>query len=164
MFMFSNQNKRATYLSFIFFKYLPLRDKMRKQFMTTGTPATLDSTPAVALATPSQSQSNSPSQSKSPLFRVKLCRGIIGLPQIYKDHVRSLGLRHTHQKSYLPINPLVIGNILKVKELVEVRKVNGKPIPGASYWAKGYSLLRRTLLWYEQSSLIKTCYIIYPSN
>lgn len=79
------------------------------------------------------------------LFRVKLRRGLIGLPERYKEHVRSLGLRRTHQKSYLEINPLVIGNILKVKELVEVRKVKGKPVAGASYWAKGYSLILRTL-------------------
>lgn len=79
------------------------------------------------------------------LFRVKLRRGLIGLPESYKEHTRALGLRRTHQKSYLEINPFVIGNILKVKELVEVRKVKGKPIPGASYWAKGYSLIRRTL-------------------
>ena len=75
-------------------------------------------------------------------FRVTLKRGIIGLPAKFKEHTRSLGLRHTHQKSYLEINPQTVGNILKVKELVEVKKVKGKPIPGASYWAKGYSILR----------------------
>lgn len=85
-------------------------------------------------------------QEQQEIFRVKLRRGLIGLPERYKEHVRSLGLRRTHQKSYLEINPLVIGNILKVKELVEVRKVKGRPVPGASYWAKGYSLLRRTLI------------------
>lgn len=76
-------------------------------------------------------------------FRVKLRRGLIGLPARFKDHVRALQLRHTHQKSYLEINALTMGNILKVKELVEVKKVKGKPVPNASYWAKGYSLLRR---------------------
>lgn len=76
-------------------------------------------------------------------FRVKLRRGLIGLPAHFKDHVNALQLRHTHQKSYLEINPLTMGNILKVKELVEVKKVKGKPAPNASYWAKGYSFLRR---------------------
>ena len=78
-------------------------------------------------------------------FRVKLCRGLIGLPERYKSHVRALGLRHTHQKSYVEINPMTMGNIIKIKELVEVKRVKGKPIPGTSYWAKGYSLLRKTL-------------------
>lgn len=75
-------------------------------------------------------------------FRVTLKRGLIGLPDKFKEHTRSLGLRRTHQKSYLQINPQTVGNILKVKELVEVKTVKGKPIPGASYWAKGYSILR----------------------
>lgn len=82
-------------------------------------------------------------QQPQEYFRVTLKRGLIGLPDKFKEHVRSLGLRHTHQKSYLQINPQTVGNILKVKELVEVKKVKGKPVPGASYWAKGYSILRK---------------------
>lgn len=78
-------------------------------------------------------------------LRVKLCRGLIGLPARFKEHVRALGLRHTHQKSYVSINPKTMGNIIKVKELVEVKPVKGKPAPGAKYWAKGYSLLRKAL-------------------
>lgn len=85
--------------------------------------------------------SNSPSE----YFRVKLRRGLIGLPDRFKDHTRSLGLRHTHQKVYLPICPMTIGNILKIKELVQIKIVKGKPCSGASYWAKGYSLLRKAI-------------------
>lgn len=82
---------------------------------------------------------------KSSLFRVKLRKGLIGLPAHYREHVRALGIRHTHQKSYLEINPQVLGNILKVKELVEVKTVKGRPAANASYWAKGYSLIKRAL-------------------
>lgn len=85
---------------------------------------------------------NDPADQK-PLLRVKLIKGLIGLPAHYREHVRALGLRHTHQKSYLEINPQVIGNIIKVKELVQVKMVKGKPARNASYWAKGYSLLKR---------------------
>lgn len=89
---------------------------------------------------------NMPLNSNSNLLRVKLRRGLIGLPAHFREHVRALGLRHTHQKSYLPINPHVVGNILKVKELVEVRRVAGRPPAGkTSYWAKGYSLIKRAL-------------------
>lgn len=83
------------------------------------------------------------SQNDKEYFRVKLCRGLIGLPARFKEHTRALQLRHTHQKSYLEINPFTMGNILKVKELVEVKRVKGKPAANASYWAKGYSILRR---------------------
>ena len=82
---------------------------------------------------------------ENSLFRVKLRRGLIGLPAHYREHVRALGLRHTHQKSYLEINPQVLGNVLKVKELVEVKLVKGRPASKASYWAKGYSLIKRAL-------------------
>lgn len=84
--------------------------------------------------------------SNPSLFRVKLRKGLIGLPAHYREHVRSLGLRRTHQKSYLEVNPQVLGNILKVKELLEVKPVKGRPAANASYWAKGYSLIKRTLL------------------
>ena len=75
------------------------------------------------------------------LLRVKLKRGLIGLPDRFKEHTRALGLRRTHQKSYVPINARTLGNILKVKELVEVKPVAGKPAPNARYWSKGYEII-----------------------
>ena len=82
---------------------------------------------------------------KKGLLRVQLKRGLIGLPSRFKEHVRALGLRHTHEKSYVPINPMTIGNILKVKELVQVKNVKGKPPKDASYWSKGYSIVTNKL-------------------
>lgn len=75
-------------------------------------------------------------------MRVTLTRGHIGLPDRFRDHLRALGLRRTHQKSYVAVNPVNLGNILRVKELVKVRPVNGRPVPGARYWAKGYTVLK----------------------
>jgi ribosomal protein L30 len=89
---------------------------------------------------------NASTGSNAKYLRVKLCRGLIGLPDRFKEHVRALGLRHTHQKSYVDINPKTMGNILKVKELVQVKPVMGKPAAGAKYWAKGYSLLRKAII------------------
>jgi ribosomal protein L30/L7E len=78
---------------------------------------------------------------QTALFRVKLRRGLIGLPDRFKEHTKALGLRRTHQKSYVPICPSTIGNILRIKELIELRIVKGKPVPGAKYWAKGFSVV-----------------------
>ena len=79
------------------------------------------------------------------LFRVTLKRGLIGLPDRFKEHTRALALRHTHQHSYLQINPSTVGNILKVKELVAVKVVNGRPPVNAKYWAKGYRVIKSLL-------------------
>ncbi len=68
-------------------------------------------------------------------------RGLIGLPDRFKEHTRALGLRRTYQKSYVPVNARTLGNILKVKELVEVKPVKGKPAPNANYWSKGYEII-----------------------
>jgi ribosomal protein L30 len=81
--------------------------------------------------------------SPSSLLRVKLSRGLIGLPAKVGEHALALGLRKTHQKVYLPATPSTVGNILKLKELVQVRPVKGCPAPNAKYWAKGYSLVRK---------------------
>lgn len=87
----------------------------------------------------------SSAEGKQELLRVHLKRGLIGLPARFKEHVRALGLRHTHEKSYVPINPMTLGNILRVKELVQVRRVKGKPSKDASYWSKGYSIITNKL-------------------
>jgi ribosomal protein L30/L7E len=82
------------------------------------------------------------STSTSPsLLRVKLKRGLIGLPDRFKEHTRALGLRQTHQKTYVAVNARTLGNILKVKELVDVRPVKGKPGPNARYWSRGYEII-----------------------
>ena len=121
--------------------------------MTTASAITGDSASLSANNSASANNLNSASEGDAApptkptsLFRVKLRKGLIGLPAHYREHVRALGLRHTHQKSYLEINPQVIGNILKLKELVEVKMVGGRPPVGkVSYWAKGYSLIKRVL-------------------
>lgn len=77
------------------------------------------------------------------LLRVKLQRGLIGLPQRYKDHARALGLRRTHQKVYVHATRTNLGNVLRLKELVQVKPVKGPPAPKARYWAKGYQVISR---------------------
>jgi len=77
------------------------------------------------------------------LLRVKLQRGLIGLPGRFKDHAQALGLRHTHQKVYLPATSTNLGNILRLKELIQVKPVKARPAPNARYWAKGYRVIDR---------------------
>lgn len=82
-------------------------------------------------------------QGMTGLLRVKLKRGLIGLPDRFTEHAKALGFRKTHQKVYVPVNPSTLGNILKVKELVDVSPVKGKPAPNARYWSKGYTVIQQ---------------------
>ncbi len=56
-------------------------------------------------------------------LKVKLVRGLAGKRKEQKDAVRSLGLRKVGDERILDKNPMVLGNIEKVKHLIKVEEV-----------------------------------------
>ncbi|KAH8599131.1 50S ribosomal protein L30 [Bisporella sp. PMI_857] len=60
-------------------------------------------------------------------FRITLMRSGIGLPKRVSGVLKALGLRQRMKTVYYPVTPEVAGQIMKVKELVEVTEVD-KPM------------------------------------
>ncbi|HIE59963.1 MAG TPA: 50S ribosomal protein L30 [Persephonella sp.] len=56
-------------------------------------------------------------------LKVKLVRGLAGKKKFQKDAIRSLGLRKINDEKILEDNPMVRGNIEKVKHLIKVEEV-----------------------------------------
>lgn len=56
-------------------------------------------------------------------FRVQLMRSAIGLPKRSSGVLAALGLRKRMSVVYHPVSQSVAGQIMKVKELVEVKEV-----------------------------------------
>ena len=74
-------------------------------------------------------------------FRITLLRSSIGLPKRVSGVLKALGLRHRMSSVFHPVSPQVAGQIMKVKELVQVEecekalnkiemKLERKPDPG----------------------------------
>ncbi|KAH1276431.1 hypothetical protein KXX16_008084 [Aspergillus fumigatus] len=57
-------------------------------------------------------------------FRVTLLRSAIGLPRRTTDVLKALGLKKRMATVFHPVSPSVAGQIMKVKELVEVQEVD----------------------------------------
>ncbi|KAE8325012.1 hypothetical protein BDV39DRAFT_207322 [Aspergillus sergii] len=57
-------------------------------------------------------------------FRVTLVRSAIGLPRRTTDVLKALGLKKRMATVFHPVSPSVAGQIMKVKELVDVREVD----------------------------------------
>lgn len=56
-------------------------------------------------------------------IKVKLVRGLAGKTEKQKQALRSLGLRKIYDERVLEKNPMVLGNLEKVKHLVKVEEV-----------------------------------------
>ncbi|KKK14738.1 hypothetical protein P175DRAFT_0497396 [Aspergillus ochraceoroseus IBT 24754] len=56
-------------------------------------------------------------------FRITLVRSAIGLPRRTTDVLKALGLKKRMATVFHPVSPSVAGQIMKVKELVDVREV-----------------------------------------
>ena len=69
-------------------------------------------------------------------LKVYLYRGFIGLPKAIREHAKCLGLRKRFQTVYLYPTASVIGNILKIKELVKVDLVDSIPQPNTDPLAR----------------------------
>ncbi|KAH7065121.1 50S ribosomal protein-like protein L30 [Macrophomina phaseolina] len=57
-------------------------------------------------------------------FRITLMRSAIGLPQKTRGVLAALGLRKRMRTVYHPVTQSVAGQILRVKELVDVHEVD----------------------------------------
>ncbi|BCS01243.1 54S ribosomal protein L33, mitochondrial [Aspergillus awamori] len=60
----------------------------------------------------------------SSYFRVTLMRSAIGLPRRTNDVLKALGLKKRMATVFHPVSPSVAGQIMKVKELVQVQEVD----------------------------------------
>ncbi|KAH6601663.1 hypothetical protein BASA61_001867 [Batrachochytrium salamandrivorans] len=77
-------------------------------------------------------------------FEITLRRGVFGLPKKTKEVIQCLGLHSRHQVVWRLVGPRSTGQILKVKELVNVRLTN--TIPELQKLPTGYT---------KQGSLLK---------
>jgi large subunit ribosomal protein L30 len=87
----------------------------------------------------STTPSASPASGK--FFKVKLFRGFIGLPDKYKEWARTLGLRKRGQTNYVPVMPVTMGAIIKMKELLKVDLVDERPEHNNPVYPKGYQVV-----------------------
>ncbi|KAJ3326949.1 39S ribosomal protein L33, mitochondrial [Blyttiomyces sp. JEL0837] len=60
-------------------------------------------------------------------YQITLRRSLFGIPKQTRRVVEVLGLKDRHEVVWQPVNPKIAGNILKVKELVDVKLVNEIP-------------------------------------
>ena len=58
-----------------------------------------------------------------PFFKITLVRSSIGLPQKIQGVLRALGLRKRMNTVYKPIHPTIVGQLMKVKELIAISEV-----------------------------------------
>lgn len=57
-------------------------------------------------------------------FRITLVRSAIGLPRRATDVLKALGLRKRMATVFHPVTPSVAGQIMRVKEIVDVQEVD----------------------------------------
>jgi large subunit ribosomal protein L30 len=58
-----------------------------------------------------------------PYFRITLLRSGIGMPQKVQGVLKALGLRKRMTTVYHPVSQSVAGQIMRIKELVDVKEV-----------------------------------------
>ncbi|KAF2114697.1 50S ribosomal protein-like protein L30 [Lophiotrema nucula] len=58
-----------------------------------------------------------------PFFRITLMRSGIGMPTKTQGVLKALGLRKRMATIYKPVTPEVAGQIMRIKELVDVKEV-----------------------------------------
>ncbi|KAF2866110.1 hypothetical protein BDV95DRAFT_584915 [Massariosphaeria phaeospora] len=82
-----------------------------------------------------------------PYFRITLMRSGIGLPEKTQGVLKALGLRKRMTTVYHPVTSSVAGQIMRIKELVDVKEVgtalNKKQMREARRPAPGYYVERR---------------------
>ncbi|KAL5364851.1 hypothetical protein BJX96DRAFT_158057 [Aspergillus floccosus] len=57
-------------------------------------------------------------------FRITLLRSAIGLPRRTTDVLKALGLKKRMATVFHPVSPSVAGQIMRVKELIDVQEVD----------------------------------------
>lgn len=89
-----------------------------------------------------------------PYFRITLMRSGIGLPAKVQGVLKALGLRKRMTTVYHPVTQSVAGQIMRIKELVDVKEVKSamtkgqmraarRPDPGYYIEQKGPSAMRK---------------------
>lgn len=68
-------------------------------------------------------------------------RGFVGIDKTLARCAKCIGLARRFQTSYIPIHPLAIGNLLRLKELVRVEHVDTKPARAKPVYPKGYRVV-----------------------
>lgn len=84
-------------------------------------------------------------ETKSQFFKVKLCRGFIGLPQEVRERATTLGLTRKGQIRYVPVIPETMGAILKLKELIKLELVDEIKDDKKKTYPKGYQVINSYL-------------------
>ena len=81
---------------------------------------------------------------KNHRLKVTLKRSVIGMPRRYdwEKRIKVLRLHKTHRTSYLPITPIILGNVSRMLRLVKVEIVEGEP-EKKRLWDKGYVVIGR---------------------
>jgi ribosomal protein L30 len=82
-----------------------------------------------------------------PYFRITLMRSGIGMPQKVQGVLHALGLRKRMTTVYHPVTQSVAGQIMRIKELVDVKEVkhamSKEQMRAARRPDKGYYIERR---------------------
>jgi large subunit ribosomal protein L30 len=91
-------------------------------------------------------------------FRITLMRSGIGLPVRTTNVLKALGLRKRMTTVYYPVSPSVAGQIMRIKELVDVAEVD-KPMTKAQMRMArkpdpGYVVERRNLWVMKENEVI----------
>ena len=74
-------------------------------------------------------------------LKVRLHRSLIGMPPYKRNAARALGLNKTHAIKYVKIVPHVLGNVLLLRHLLKVEKVESIPPPYKP--ASGYTIHKK---------------------
>ncbi|CDO55125.1 hypothetical protein DV451_003650 [Geotrichum candidum] len=82
-------------------------------------------------------------------YRIHLYRSFIGLPETIRQTCRALGLRKRGAVIYREVNPQMVGQILKIKEIVKVNLVKDLATRDAELMSRksspGFTVERRVL-------------------
>lgn len=80
-------------------------------------------------------------QNAGKWFKITLKRSLIGMPWQRRLNARALGLSRVGQQAYKKIDGVVIGNIVKIKELVKVEIKKGLPLPNNRSHPSGFEVI-----------------------
>ncbi|KAJ1960276.1 hypothetical protein IWQ62_004290 [Dispira parvispora] len=83
-------------------------------------------------------ESNTPNQ----LIRVRLYRSLIGLHKNTRKVAESMGLCKVGAIKTFPVAPNVVGNLVRLKEIIKVELVNDRNLPSRSP-PKGYQVVKK---------------------
>ena len=66
-------------------------------------------------------------------LQVKLYKSTIGLPKEFQAITKAIGLRRTHQTVFLKVTPYIVGQLVKLKELIKIKLIHKDQVPVKGY-------------------------------